>query len=328
MPQPHPLLARLGRRLAVACLVALVLVAGSVTGGVPVLGSDGAVADAATVCGGSVGEGQIRVVIVVDPGPGGPGGPAATCLVVARGTTGAQLLAERSGALGVPRPRYADSGLLCGIDGHPATGCGERTASGYRYWAYFSGTSGSWVYGSGNPFIRRMADGDVEGWRFVDGAGTGQDPPPRLGPSGLFPPLAPPPPTVLAPVPGPLPVPGAAPAPPAAGTPVPGADAGSPGVSTPVSAAGGGGSLSGDSPPGAPATADGVNGGIGPGRYGSTASGTDTGDSTDADPGSTELAVDVAASSSSPAGPIGAVVAGLVIAALVVATLLRSRTRR
>ncbi len=87
------------------------------------------------------------------------------------------------GGLGWRAPRYADSGLLCGIDGAPASGCGERTADGYRYWAYFSGTSGSWVYGSGNPFIRRLADGDIEGWRFVDGTGTGQDPPPRITPS-------------------------------------------------------------------------------------------------------------------------------------------------
>ncbi len=52
----------------------------------------------------AVPEGQIRVVIVVDVGVAGTAGPRATCLVVARGTTGAQLLAERAAALGVARP--------------------------------------------------------------------------------------------------------------------------------------------------------------------------------------------------------------------------------
>ena len=178
-------------------------------------------AGAAVTCGGAVAEGQIRVVIVVDAGAAGTAGPRATCLVVARGTTGGQLLAERAAALGGSRPRYADSGLLCGIDGTPATGCGERTADGYRYWAYFSGTAGSWVYGSGNPFIRRLADGDIEGWRFVDGTGTGQDPPPRIAPSvGLFPPLPPPAPPSPAPAPPPAAAPPASPAvpPPASST--------------------------------------------------------------------------------------------------------------
>lgn len=134
--------------------------------------------------------GSIRVVIVVDAGP--LGGMSSRCMVVPDGTTGAQLLARRSQELGTPAPRYES--LLCAIDGRPESGCGERTAAGYAYWAYFAGASGSWIYGNGNPFIKRLRNGDVEGWRFVDGSGDGQDPPPRIGPGGLFPAVVSPPP--------------------------------------------------------------------------------------------------------------------------------------
>lgn len=129
--------------------------------------------------------GQLRVVVVVDAGDG----PSATCLVVPVGTTGSQVLARRAAELGLAAPRYAGSGLLCAIDGVPAPpACGDRNAGGYRYWAYFNGSTGSWVYGSINPFTRRLSDGDIEGWRFVDGAGNGSDPPPRIAPSrSLFP---------------------------------------------------------------------------------------------------------------------------------------------
>ena len=140
-------------------------------------------------CGGPVASGAVRVVIVVDPGEG-VGGPTSACLVVPSGTTGAQLLARRASELGMPSPRYAGSGLLCAIDGYPSSGCGDRTGGGFAYWAYFSGTAGSWAYGSYNPFIRRMGDGDIEGWRYVSGSGGEHDPPPRLSPNrSLFPPL-------------------------------------------------------------------------------------------------------------------------------------------
>ena len=158
-------------------------------------------AAAASRCGSTVPPGQVRVVVVVDPGDGGS--PGVTCLVVPEGTKGGKLLFERSGVLGTTSPRFADSGLLCAIDGFPAQECGQRTEGGYRYWSYWSGTSGSWVYGNGNPFSRPIRDGDIEGWRFVDGAGSGGDPAPRVSPStSLFPALAPPP-TVAPPAPGP-----------------------------------------------------------------------------------------------------------------------------
>ena len=144
-------------------------------------------------CGDPVPSGSVRVVMVVDPGETSAG-PSSVCLVVPSGTTGSQLLARRAAELGMSPsryPRYAGSGLLCAIDGFPATGCGDRTSGGFAYWAYFNGTSGAWNYGSYNPFIRRMADGDIEGWRYVSGTGGAQDPPPRIAPSrSLFPPLA------------------------------------------------------------------------------------------------------------------------------------------
>jgi hypothetical protein len=185
--------AHAGARLVGRALAALVLVAGVLGAGVGVLAVEAAPASAAERCGSTLPAGQVRVVVVVDPGTGGS--PGATCLVVPEGTTGSQLLAYRADLFpGVQRPRYAESGLLCAIDGYPAEGCGDRTSGGYLYWSYWSGTSGSWVYGQGNPFVRRVRDGDIEGWRFVDGSGSGSDPFPRVSPSPtLFPALAPPP---------------------------------------------------------------------------------------------------------------------------------------
>ena len=169
-------------RVGIAAILAVGLVG---------LGSVGGMSSAlADSCGDPVPSGSVRVVMVVDPGETSAG-PSSVCLVVPSGTTGSQLLARRAAELGMISPRYAGSGLLCAIDGFPATGCGDRTSGGFAYWAYFNGTSGAWNYGSYNPFIRRMADGDIEGWRYVSGTGGAQDPPPRIAPSrSLFPPLA------------------------------------------------------------------------------------------------------------------------------------------
>ena len=158
----------------------------------------------ASSCSGPIREGEIRVVLVVDSSDLG-GSSSATCLVVPAGTTGSQLLARRGNELGTGSPRYGSSGLLCAIDGLPATGCGDRNSGGYGYWAYFFDGGGSWDYGSNNPFSKRLADGAIEGWRFVvAGCGCGLDPSPRIGPSrSLFPALAP----ALPPLPEPPSVP-------------------------------------------------------------------------------------------------------------------------
>jgi hypothetical protein len=159
--------------------------------GITGFGSVGGLTNAlADSCGDPVPSGSVRVVVVVDAGETSAGA-SSVCLVVPSGTPGLQLLARRAAELGMVSPGYADSGLLCAIDDFPDRGCGDRTSSGFAYWAYFSGTSGAWIYGSYNPFIRRMADGDIEGWRYVSGTGGAQDPPPRIAPSrSLFPPLA------------------------------------------------------------------------------------------------------------------------------------------
>ena len=158
---------------------------------VSVLVSFAGTASAAS-CSGPISDGEIRVVLVVDSSDLG-GSSSATCLVVPAGTTGSQLLARRGNELGIGSPRYGSSGLLCAIDGLPATGCGDRNSGGYGYWAYFFDGGGNWTYGSNNPFSKRLTDGAIEGWRFVTGGcGCGQDPSPRIGPSrSLFPALAP-----------------------------------------------------------------------------------------------------------------------------------------
>lgn len=178
-------MATVGRAATVAfgtVTAALVLVV------VLVAGADRA---SAASCTEPVASGQIRVVVVVDPGE--VGGPSSACLVVPAGTTGAQALARRASEIGATAPRYNGSGLLCALDGFPGgTACGDRSSGGFQYWAYFDGASGSWVYGNFNPFSRRLADGAIEGWRFVDGAGNGSDPPPRIAPSrSLFPAIIP-----------------------------------------------------------------------------------------------------------------------------------------
>ncbi len=165
---------------------------------------------AAEACGGTTPTGSVRVAVVVDDGTSAP---SSRCFTLSEGATGADLLRQRADALGLARPRYAPSGLLCAIDGFPAPpACGDLVAGSYRYWAYFQGTGGSWVYGSSvNPFTRRLRDGDIEGWRFTTrGTATGSNEVPRLAPdrSSLFP-AAPP---VTAPAPSTPPAPAPAPA--------------------------------------------------------------------------------------------------------------------
>lgn len=139
-------------------------------------------ASAATSCGGPV-AGSARVVVVVDDGLGQV---SVECLLVSQGTTGSQLLRQRAAKLGTAVPGHAGSGLLCTIDSFPASGCAET--SGGSYWANFSASGGSWDYSNYNPFIRRVCDGDVEGWRYVvRGSGAAGDAAPRIAPDALRP---------------------------------------------------------------------------------------------------------------------------------------------
>jgi hypothetical protein len=120
--------------------------------------------------------GQVRIAVVVDFGtePGAPA-PGSVCVPVEDRSNGAAVLQARARQLGTPAPRFDGSGFLCAIDGWPESGCGERTADGYRYWSYWQGTTDGWRYSQVGPTATRAKEPVVEGWRFLDGKGTGTD---------------------------------------------------------------------------------------------------------------------------------------------------------
>ena len=214
--------------------LAVVLVVALGVGVLPLPGAgDGAGAPPA--CAAPATAGTIRVAVAVDPGgvAGMTGGPETLCVTVPEGATGADVLVARARALGRPVPRYNGAGLLCSIDGQPASGCGVRVDGTYQYWAYFLGGDG-WTYAGTGPALRRARAGQLEGWRFVAGAGNPTDPPPRTtaSPADVCPPELPPPPPPTVP----LPV-----------APAPSGGGGAPEVSGPGSATGGGTTFSGGS---------------------------------------------------------------------------------
>jgi hypothetical protein len=138
------------------------------TGATAVLGS-GAVPCAAAA-------GEVRVAVVVDFGTeSGAPPPGAVCVAVEDRSNGAAVLQARARQLGTPEPRFDGSGFLCAIDGWPESGCGERTDSGYRYWSYWKGSTDGWAYSQVGPTGSRANEAVTEGWRFLDGAGTGTD---------------------------------------------------------------------------------------------------------------------------------------------------------
>jgi hypothetical protein len=76
-------------------------------------------------------------------------------------------------------------GMLCRIDGLPAPGdetCVDDPPADF-YWAYWSVESGRWEYAIEGAATSEPEPGSVEGWSFVDGAGTA--PPPGVDPSAL-----------------------------------------------------------------------------------------------------------------------------------------------
>jgi hypothetical protein len=304
-------------------VLAVVVVAAGLVGAVG--GAEPAAA--ADSCSSPVGPGQIRVVVVVDPGDGGPSGPISTCLVVTadgRDNMGSNVLAQRAQLLGRASPRYAGSGLLCAIDGYPSQGCPTNSGGTYDYWAYFNGTGGSWSYGNDNPFARRLADGEIMGWRYNKGAPDGQAPAPRIAPSsGLFPPVVTPPP-----------------APPATSAPSAGAPGSAPGGSVapdgsaaPSTGADGSTSEVDGAEQGTadPSIADGAedDAGSGEASNGEADGVPEGGDATDAD-GTVELAADPASAdgSGSDAGRwLGVAIVLAAIGALGAGAVVRSRTR-
>lgn len=123
------------------------------------------------------------VAMVVDFGDVGgvhPFGVVTRCVPIGDRTTGAQALIAAGFEL-----RLGPGGMVCAINGYPATGCGEQTGGRqYLYWSYWradASTSG-WDYSSIGPGGARVADGDIEGWRFVDGSGRPSDPQPGHAP--------------------------------------------------------------------------------------------------------------------------------------------------
>jgi hypothetical protein len=295
-------------------LVGVVAAVGLVAG--VVLAVAGApAASAAGSCQGTLAGGEIRVVVVVDPGPTGPSGPSSACLVVRAGTSGAQVLAQRASQLGLASPRYAGSGLLCALDGFPAAGCPTNDGGAYDYWAYFNARGGSWAYGTDNPFVRRLVDGEIMGWRYSVGLPDGAAPAPRLAPSAsLFPPLTP-----------------ATTAPPAPAPPAPGA----PGAATPPAAGAatpGGGPAPGDGtvadPSAATVAPDPAAGDAGTSDTTAPADATGATDGSVAAADTEELAAAPASSNDAAPGRwIGVVVAVAVVGALAVGGVSRSRRR-
>jgi hypothetical protein len=111
---------------------------------------------------------NILVAVVIDFG-GGSGAPAdvVQCVTVPSGSTDAQALA----VVDQQTSAFANSGLLCSIDGYPPNGvsdCDASSGDDYYYWSYWHGSTGSWVYANDGPAEQVVAAGDVEGWRFED----------------------------------------------------------------------------------------------------------------------------------------------------------------
>lgn len=124
--------------------------------------------------------GRLTVAVVVD---GGDAPPRVDCVTVDQGATGADVLAARAVSIGAPAPRYDSSGLLCGIDDVPISGCGEPTGDGaYRYWSYWWPDGSGWQYARSGPATHTVTDGSVEGWRFISGRGTDIDNAPTVSP--------------------------------------------------------------------------------------------------------------------------------------------------
>jgi len=122
--------------------------------------------------------GEVGVAFVLDFG-GTPADLVVGCVTVPAPDSRYDALSAFAASRGLAPPTYAPSGLLCSINGTPASGCGQTVPGGYVYWSYFTGGSGTWTYASTGAFAT-VGPNDVEGWRFQDpGSGRPNDPPPR-----------------------------------------------------------------------------------------------------------------------------------------------------
>jgi hypothetical protein len=123
----------------------------------------------------------VHIAIVVDTGTGSS--VSAVCVPAGARDNGAMLLAARASMLGTPQPRYAPSGLLCAIDGYPATGCGEGQNGNFAYWSYWHGANGAWTYATTGPATTRVDPAIVEGWRWHPESAGSTTSPPRVAPA-------------------------------------------------------------------------------------------------------------------------------------------------
>lgn len=121
----------------------------------------------------------VGVAFVVDSGSGAP---VVGCVRVPASDNGYASLAAFTGQEHLAAPIYNSSGLLCSIGGIPASGCGQQVGSGYDYWSYWHGATGTWVYSEVGAFAA-VQPGDVEGWRYENpGHANPNDPPPASAP--------------------------------------------------------------------------------------------------------------------------------------------------
>lgn len=169
----------IGRAGTLGALLLAVFVGGGI--GTVGVGSS-ADAQAAPTC--VTAPGQVTVAVVIDDGRSAP---TIDCLTVGPGTTGVQLMNIRAQRLGKPPLRFDLSGLLCAVDGYPAPpACGVPSSGGaYEYWSYWGVANGSWRYSTTGPASKIVRDGDVEGWHFITGTGTGMDNAPRVAASSI-----------------------------------------------------------------------------------------------------------------------------------------------
>jgi hypothetical protein len=126
-----------------------------------------------------VGAVDVSVAFVVDFGTAGL---VTACVNVPAGDDGYGALEAFTQQENEAAPTYNNSGLLCSINGVPSSDCGQEVPGGYDYWAYWHGSTGTWIYANTGA-SGTVTKGDVEGWRFEDpGAGNPSDPPPRAAP--------------------------------------------------------------------------------------------------------------------------------------------------
>jgi len=183
----------------------------------------------------------VSVAVVIDFG-GGSGAPATVVQCVQVPPNSPQTDAAAL-AITASQVAYAQSGLLCQIDGYPADGvtnCNATSGQDYYFWSYWHGASGAWVYANNGPGSQPATPGDVEGWRFQD-PGPANASAPAPGPAPSYASICPNAsngtttvPSATAPAPGPVPgvSASATTAPATAGAPAPGASGATPATTT------------------------------------------------------------------------------------------------